>query len=146
MFRAVVCTLALFVTCALSADAPRVEALEREMWGFIKQQNWQELDKRIAPYFQAAQFDGARSKEQYLSRLKKLNIGDYQIRDMHVTESPNLAVVSYQIHVTETIQGKRLAAQARRLSVWQKNENEWQWISHIILVPVPTVKPTTQGA
>lgn len=145
MFRALVCTLALLVTFGMSADVQRIEALEREMWGFIKQQKWQELDKRIAPYFQAAQFDGARTKEQYMSRIQRLNIGEYQIRDMHVTESTDLVVVSYRLYVSETIQGKRLSTEALRLSVWQKAEDDWQWISHIILVPVPTAKPNTQG-
>jgi len=54
-----------------------------------------------------------------------------------VTEGPGVMVVTYEIAVSEEIGGKSIAAKAVRLSVWQKNDKDWQWIAHSVLIPVP---------
>jgi hypothetical protein len=127
----------VFTNFSLFAEQAQGEALEKEMWEYIKGQKWDELEKKIAPYFQAVEFDGAHSKEQYLIRAKKLNISDYKMNEFIVTEGPGLKVITYSVEVSETIEGKRITANAERLSVWQENNGNWQWIAHAILIPVP---------
>lgn len=137
MLKKVIFALALFTNLSLIAEPTQGEALERQMWEYIKSQNWADLEKKIAPYFQAAEFDGAHNKEQYMIRAKKLNISDYKMNDFIVTEGPGLKVVTYSVVVSETIEGKRITANAARLSVWHENNGNWQWAAHAILIPVP---------
>ena len=139
MLKKVLPFIAILISLPFFANATQEEAetLERQMWEYIKNHNWEGLDSRIAPFFQAGQFDGFRNKEQYINRAKTLNLTDFTISDFTVTEGPETMIVTYNITAAETIGGKRLSTKAGRLSVWQRYHNNWQWIAHAILIPVP---------
>ena len=134
--------LMLLLNISLFADVSQGENLERQMWGYIKDKKWKELDDRIAPYFQSALFTGALNKEKYLDHAKTLNASDYKLTNFVVTEGPGIIVVTYNVSVSETIEGKRLSANAARLSVWQNVKDDWKWVAHALLVPVPEEKQT----
>lgn len=132
----------LFITTLLAylpliADTSQGETLERQMWDFTKNRNWEEIEKHLAPDFQAVQFDGPRTKEQYMNREKSLNINEFTLSNFQVTEGSGLFIVTYNVATTETIEGTRLSSNAVRLSVWQQNNNVWQWVAHAVLIPVP---------
>lgn len=136
MLKRILVVLMLLSQMALFGDLAKGQALEKEMWDYIKEHKWGDLDKKIAPYFQAVLFDGPRSKEQYMSRAKALHISDYKFNNFQVTDGPGIMVVTYTVTVAETISGKRVFSDAYRLSVWQERNGNWQWISHSILIPV----------
>lgn len=137
MFKKIVFALSmLLLPLSLFADASQGEALEKQMWQNIKDHKWKDLDNMIAPYFQVAFFDGVLNKQQYLIHAKALSIHEYTLSDFKVTEGPDLFVVTYTVETSETIEGKRLLSNAFRLSVWQKNKNEWLMAAHAILIPV----------
>jgi hypothetical protein len=138
MFKKVLFAAALLAQLSLFADASQGEDLERKMWQDLKDKKWSEVEKRLAPYFQAVQVDGARDREQYLNRVKALDMGDFTFNNFKVTEGPGVMVVTYDVTVPETIEGKRIISNAVRLSVWHNNNGNWQWIAHSILIP-PTV-------
>lgn len=137
MFKNFLLAYLLFMNLTIFADVSQGESLEKEMWQYYKERKWIELENHIAPYFQAAYYDGAFDKEHYLIRAKTLNIDDFSLSNFKVTEAPGLIVVTYNIKTTETIEGKKITSNAVRLSVWQNNENKWQWIAHGIFIPVP---------
>ncbi len=76
-------------------------------------------------------------REQYISRAKALDITEYTLSNFYVTEGSGLFVVSYDIETSESIDGKRIASKASRLSVWQNNHGTWQWVAHAVLIPAP---------
>ncbi len=142
MFKNFFFSALMLAHVSLFANVSEGETLERQRWEYIKQQNWKELEKLVAPYFQAALFDGNRNKEQYMNLAKTSQISDYTLSNFVVTEGPNLAVVTYDVTLSETIEGKRLTSKAIRLSVWQNNNGKWQLISHAVLIPVPPPPPS----
>ena len=137
MFKKIWLALLLATPLCLFGDGVDAQALEKQMWENIKNHKWSDLENRIAPCFQAALYDGVRSKEQYMSRAKALNLSDYILSNFTVTQRPGVMIVSYDAAVAETTEGKRLASNATRLSVWQEDNGNWQWIAHAILIPVP---------
>lgn len=128
--------IALVLTqLSLFADTSQGENLERQMWKIIKDKQWKELDNKLAPYFQLALFDGAFNKDQYIQRSKTLNPSDFKISNLKVTEGPGVYVITYDLEISETISGKALTSKATRLSTWQNNNGNWQWISHAVIIP-----------
>lgn len=142
MFKKVLFSVAMLVHASLLADISKGETLERQRWEYIKNHNWKALDNLLAPYFQMALYDGARNKEQAMILIKTMDIGDYTLSDFVITEGPNIAVVTYRIALSETIEGQRLSSRASRLSVWQNDQGKWQLIAHAILIPVPSAPPS----
>jgi len=142
MFKKVLFSVAMLTHVSLFAGTSKGETLERQRWEYIKNHNWKELDNLTAPYYQASFFDGARNKKQFMNLVKSGDISDYTLSDFIVTEGPNVAVVTYDITLSETIEGRRLNSKASRLSVWQNDNGKWQIIAHAILIPVTPAPPT----
>ncbi len=139
MFKKVLFSVVMLTHVSLFADSSQGETLERQRWEYIKKHNWKELDNLIAPYFQVSFFDGARNKEQFMNLVKSIDISDYTLSDFVVTEGPGVAVVTYEITLSETIEGQRFTSKASRLSVWQNDNGKWQTIAHASLIPVAPV-------
>jgi hypothetical protein len=138
MLKEILFMMALFTNLSLFAEPTQGEVLEKQIWESIKNHKWSDLDKKIAPYFQAALFDGPRNKEQYMTHAKELNISDYTLNNFVVTDGPGIKVITYNVVVSETIENKRITSNAVRLSVWQENNGNWLWTAHAILIPVPS--------
>lgn len=136
MLKMVLFTIALLSNFSLFAEVSQGETLERQMWEDIKGQKWKDLENKIAPYFQAALYEGVLNKDQYMIHAKALNIDDLILSNFVVTKGPGVTVVTYELATSETIEGKRLSSKAVRLSVWQKNNANWQWVAHALLIPV----------
>ena len=128
--------LMLLVNLSLFADPSQGETLERQMWEYVKDKKWNELENRLAPYFQDAVFKGGRSREQFMTDVKKGDTSDYKITNFIVTEGPALMIVTYDISVSEILEGQSISSNASRLSVWQKVKDDWKWVAHAILVPL----------
>lgn len=140
MFKIFILSLALFTQLSLFADSSQGETLERQLWDNIKDQKWTDLGNKIAPYFQGALFEGGRNKEQYMTNVKNANIHEFNLKNFVVTEGPGTIVITYDVAVTESIEGKSLTSDAVRLSVWQNDHGKWQLIAHAALIPVPEKK------
>jgi|SRR5581483_5277996 len=149
MFKKLLFSFMLFTQVSLLAAQSMGELLENKMWEYQRDENWSELEKKIAPCFQLALFDGVRDKEGFIKFVKALNIKHFTLSDFKVTEGPGVIIVTYNASTTENIEGKQVTARAVRMSVFQKNKNTWQWIAHAILIPVSETeakKPSTQSA
>lgn len=119
-----------------STSSSQGEDLERKVWENTKNKNWKEIETLVAPYFQLALIDGVLNKDQYFSRAKKLDIGEFTLSNFKITEGKNAMVITYDVGVTATIDDKRITSKASRLSVWEKDGNDWKWIAHAVLMPV----------
>ncbi len=72
MFKKVLFTIAMFAQISLFAAASQGEVLEKQMWQYIKEKKWDDLDRHLAPYFQAGLYEGARSKRTVYKSSKSL--------------------------------------------------------------------------
>lgn len=143
MFKHAFFALVLFAQVSLFAATSQGEILERQYWDSVRNQKWNEIESKTAPSFQIALFDKIMNKERYLRQVKTINISDYTLSDISITEGPGTLVITYSIALSETIDGERLSSNANRLSVWQKsNGGNWQMIAHAALIPVPERRPT----
>jgi hypothetical protein len=130
-------SLAIFVCPLAAADKGLGESLEKQMWDNIKARNWTAVEKNIARDFQSVHEDGARSRDQEIDLLKKLNLGNYQITSLKTTEQGGVIIVTYNVAVGENIDAKRLSSNPHpRLSVWKNNSGVWQWVAHANLSPI----------
>lgn len=138
MFKKFLFSIVLLAHSSLFADTSQIESMEKQRWDYIKNHNWKDLENIVAPYFQVVYYDGAWNKEQFMNQIKLINISEYSFGNFKITEGPGIAIATYDINVSETIEGKRLSSRANRLSVWQNNGGKWQMIAHAVLIPVPS--------
>jgi len=114
------------------------EKMEKQMWEDIKAKNWKAVEGKIAEGFQSVHADGARDRAGEISLIKNLNVGKIALSDLKSTTNGDNIVVTYMISAQETIDLERLPTKpAARLSVWKKTQNNWQWICHANLTPIP---------
>ncbi len=113
------------------------EKMERDFWAAMKNQDWQEVESKIAEGFQSMHQDGPRTRAQEIELIRNLNLGEYTLGNFKVTQNGPAIVVSYTVSVTETIEGETLPTEpAGRISVWLRGDEEWQWISHVNMNPM----------
>lgn len=129
-------------TMPLFAEISLGEKLETQMWEDMKHANYKAIEEKIAKQFQSVHTFGALSREAEIELIKKLYLGTYEISDLKITESGDTIVVTYLISVREKIEDHLLSGKpAPRLSVWKKNNGQWQWIAHANLKEIPTNQP-----
>ena len=113
------------------------EKLEKQFWADLKSLNLKSLEKTIATEFQSIHPDGARNRNQELELIKKLKLGNYTISGLKTTYQGDTIVVTYEIAAEENIDDKHLSRKATpRLSIWKKNQNQYQLIAHANLNPL----------
>ena len=108
------------------------EQLVHQLWADVKAGNVEALEKMMSPGFQSMHEDGARDRKGELQILKGVNLGNYTLTNLKVTQTGPVITVTYFVSVEETIKGKRLPATkpAGRLSAWLKTDSGWKWIIH----------------
>jgi hypothetical protein len=113
------------------------EELVRQLWADMKARNIEGLEKKLAPGFQSVHSDGARSREQEIELLKDLDLGEYTLSNLTVSQTGAVIVAVYFVSVEETIEGKRLSSvPAPRMSVFLETEDGWKWMAHANLKPL----------
>lgn len=124
-----------------SATGP--EAFEQLLWQDIQAAKWADVERKLAPTFVTIgpqdRYDRAGAMEQ----LKKLQIADFAIGEVDVRPNGETAVITYVITLNGTISGEALRGPMRRMSVWQKQGNEWLLIASTGMPAVGTPAGTT---
>lgn len=126
-------------TMSLFSEISLGEKLETQMWEDMKHANYKAIEEKIAKEFQSVHTFGTLTREAEIELIKKLYLGTYEISDLKTTENQDTIVVTYLISVKEKIENQQLSEKpAPRMSVWKKNNGEWQWIAHANLKVIPT--------
>jgi len=113
------------------------ETLVRQLWTDLKDRRIEAVQEKIADGFQSVHQYGANDREQEIELLKGLNLGEYTLSNVQITQNGPVIIATYFVSVEETIKGKRLSKNpAPRLSVFLKTEDGWQWIAHANLKPL----------
>lgn len=140
MFQKSLIAFILMIHLSLVAEVSQGETLERQMWDYIKKRDWNEMGKRIAPYFQLVGLNKIRNREETLNQLKYLNANVFSLSNFKVTEGPGVFIVTYDAAVSEVLENDRFYSNASRISVWQNNNGNWQWAAHGILIPLAEIQ------
>jgi len=139
--------LVLFIFCfnafAFSETVEEVnidrigKELVLQLWADMKANNWMELQKQIAPGFQAIHQDGSRDNNAEIELIKGLNLSEYTLSNFKVTMEGPVIIATYQVNVEETIAGNLIQKKSSmRLSAWLKSGDSWKWIIHANLIPL----------
>jgi hypothetical protein len=111
------------------------EDLERLSVKLIQDQNWQVLEKMLAPGCQFVSSQGACDKESAMRLMKEMHLGPVQFKDFKVTEAGDNLIISFWIAAFEYRDGKELSPEySPRLSVWKKMDSRWQCIAYADLI------------
>jgi hypothetical protein len=96
------------------------------------------LNTLLAPGFQSAHDDGARTRAQELNLLANLNLKRYRISRLVATRSGTSLVVTYMLQAAETINARELSAAvpAPRLTVFNHVRGQWKIVAHANLRPL----------
>ena len=136
-FAALALTLILGQPADVMAQNPSGQELLKQLWAATKSGDAAQQGKLYAKAFQSIHEDGARDRAQELELLKKVNLGDYTLSDIKITEQGPVIVASYFVEVAESLDGKRLPERkAARLTVFLKTDDGWQAIAHANLNPL----------
>jgi hypothetical protein len=113
------------------------EELVRQLWADISKGDSSSMERWLVEGFQSIDEHGARNHDQQLEILKNLNLGEYKVSNINVTQEGPALIVTYLLSAEETIRGQRLSkTPAPRLSVFLKTETGWKWIAHANLKPL----------
>lgn len=130
------------VPFAAAEEMPQGETLVRELWKNIRDANWAQIEKDMAPEFQSVHEDIARNGKEEIELLKGLNIDQYELSYIQATQTDSLIIVSYRVMTEETIGKLDLPTRAAmRLSGWIKTPEGWKWAFHANLNPLQVAPP-----
>lgn len=115
-----------------SLDDPTAEATQLldRYFTALAEKDTQALDEILAPEFQVVRANGTvQDKAAYLADTP--DVGDFSLDQVRATVGEDELVVSYQLTVTETVEG---AAQptgpAPRLTVFDWRDGSWRLVAH----------------
>lgn len=113
------------------------EQLVRQLWVDMKDNDMEAIGKSLAQGFQSVHQNGASDREQEITLVAGLKLGDYTLSNIKITRNGPAIVATYLVTVAETLNGVRLEKQpAPRLSVFLHTDGGWQWLAHANLIPM----------
>ncbi len=125
---------AFFATIAVSIAAPDKDAMmtkEKVAWQSFKDKKTDEFTKLLSPDFMAVYADGIQTKQQEIDSMKKWDMKSFALSDFNlVTTDANTALVTYQVKVEATVEGKDASGNYNAGSIWQMKSGEWHPIFH----------------
>ena len=125
---------ALFATIALSIAAPdkaAMETKEKAAWQSFKDKKTDEFQKLLSPDFMAVYADGIQTKQQEIDLMKKWDLKSFAFSDFKlVMTDADTALVTYQVKVEATVEGKDASGTYNAASIWQMKNGEWHPIFH----------------
>ena len=112
------------------------EKMERGLFQTVKDKDWNTLEGLIANGFQSMHADGPKSRTVAIDYIKSITFKYYHFSDIVVTnnDAGTNIVISYKLTFSENLEmtEEEKGKFVNNLSVWQKNGDKWQWISHSV--------------
>lgn len=107
------------------------EHLERMFWRDLKAQNWNELERHMAPEFTMLTPQGPLDRTATLEYLKQINIKEYSLTDFAVRPIGDGAIVTYTAVVHGTNGAEPLSpTPLRMMTVWHHIDSSWLATAH----------------
>ncbi|MEO8514883.1 MAG: nuclear transport factor 2 family protein [Ignavibacteria bacterium] len=128
----------LFTANSYSQDDLKAlgEKMERGLFETVKDKDWTKLEAMVGNGFQSMHSDGPKSRSVAIDYIKSITFKYYHFSDIVVTnnDAGNIIVITYKLTFSEKLEmtEQEKGKYVNNLSVWQKNGNDWQWISHSV--------------
>ncbi|HEV3148401.1 MAG TPA: nuclear transport factor 2 family protein [Chthoniobacterales bacterium] len=126
--------VAFFATIAVSIAAPdkaAIEAKEKAAWQAFKEKKSDEFKKLLSPNFMAVYSDGIQTKQKEIDSMQKWDLKSFSFSDFNlVMTDPDTALVTYQVKMEGTYDGKDMSGDYNCGSIWQMKKGEWHPIFH----------------
>ncbi len=127
-----------------TTDPQLGNTLVKQLWDNLVANDTATLNLTMADGFQSVHEDGANNKAEELELISGLAITNYTIDNLISTQDGDVLITTYMVSVEETIEGERLSKKpAARMTVFVKNDGNWQWIAHANLKPLEETKETS---
>lgn len=112
------------------------EKMERGLFQTVKDKDWSTLEGLVANGFQSMHADGPKSRSAAIEYIKSITFKYYHFSDIVVTNNDlrSIIVITYKLTFSEDLEmtEKEKGKYVNNLSVWEKNGEKWQWISHSV--------------
>ena len=126
---------AFFAMIAVSIAAPpdkdAMMTKEKAAWQAFKDKKSDEFQKLLSPNFKAVYTDGIQTKQQEIDSMKKWDLRSFDFSDFNlVMTDADTALVTYQVKIEGTVEGKDASGTYNAASIWQMKNGEWHPIFH----------------
>ncbi len=112
------------------------EKMERGLFQTVKDKDWGTLEGLVANGFQSMHADGPKTRTSAIDYIKSITFKYYHFSDIVVTnnDAGNIIVITYKLTFSENVEmtEEEKGKFVNNLSVWQKNGEKWQWMSHSV--------------
>jgi hypothetical protein len=136
---------ALFATIAVSIAAPDKDTMmtqEKAAWQSFKDKKSDDFKKLLSADFMAVYSDGVQTKQQEIDSMQKWDMKSFSLSDFKlVMTDADTAVVTYQVKVEGTVEGKDATGTYNAGSIWQMKNGEWHPIFHTNIKQEAAAKP-----
>ena len=114
-----------------SPDNEKIGAAEKNAWQVIKDKNFDAFAKLRAPDFREVYAEGINSATKELAEVRTLDFKSFTFGEMDVVFIDKDAVmVSYQVTVEGTENGKDISGKMNPATVWKKEGSDWRIAFH----------------
>jgi ketosteroid isomerase-like protein len=109
------------------SNAPGTEQYERLMWQAIRDKDWTEVERHLAPAFVGSDARGrSYDRAAWIEHWKATQIRDFSLGEVAVQPDGADMVVTYEVRLNGEESGQPLlSAPVRMVSVWQQLKKGW---------------------
>jgi uncharacterized protein DUF4440 len=124
------------MTCGLGADADMLIAKEKASWDAWKNKDEAAVRKLCATDYREVMADRLGDLNSSLKSMKQTQLKSYSMNNPKcVFPDPETAIVTYQVTVSATENGKDISGTYNSGAVWRKMGAEWRLIFYSEAVP-----------
>ena len=126
--------IAFFAMAAVSlasSDKENIIAAEKNAWQTIKDKNFDAFQKILAADFRGVYSSGINSTAKEMDEVRTLDFKSFTFGEMDVVFiDKDAALVTYQVTVEGTANGKAMPGKMNAASVWKKEGSDWHVVFH----------------
>jgi hypothetical protein len=113
------------------SGATGAEQFEKLMWQDVKNKDWADFERHLAPNFLSVDATGTRDRRTMMESVKAIVLTDYSLGDFKVETNGADFVVTYTVRLSGTWNGQPLpSAPLTMMTVWQQVTKGWMAIAH----------------
>jgi hypothetical protein len=114
-----------------SPDKETIVAAEKDAWQNIKDKKFDLFQKMLTADFRGVYASGINTADKELASVRTLDFKSFALGEMDVVFiDKDTAMVTYQVTIQGTEDGKDISGKANAASIWKKVGNEWRVIFH----------------
>ena len=123
--------LALVATSFAASDKDAVIQAEKSIWQTVKDKKFDDFKKMLSADFRAVYASAINKMEKEVADIKKVDMKSVTFGDMDVVFiDKDAALLTYQVTVEGTEDGKNVSGKWNAASVWKKEGSDWKAAFH----------------